>query len=517
MHSNHTPLIMSLFKSFATVSAMTLVSRVLGFIRDTLIALTFGASMATDAFFVAFRLPNLLRRLFAEGAFSQAFVPILSEYKNTKTSRQTHALVNKIATLLFVVVSIVSVIGTIAAPIFIYVTAPGFTEDQTKFDMTVTMLRITFPYILFMSLVSLSGAILNSWNKFTIPALTPALLNISFIVCCVFFTAFFSPSILSLAWAVFIGGVLQLGIQIPALIKIGMLPIPDFSFKDPGVKRMLILMGPAVLGVSVSQLSIIINTILASFLQNGSVSWLYYADRLMEFPTGLLGVALGTVLLPHLSKTHATDNAEEYQHLLDWGLKLTLLLALPAAVGLSLASTPLIATLFLHGKFTPEDVAMTQNTLIAYSVGLPALIVIKVLAPAFYAKQNIRTPVKIAILSLAATQFFNLLFLHALQHVALALSISLAALLNASLLFHQLCKTRLYVPGAHWKSFLLKLGVSLLLMTLVGWLIRGSEYQWITMSFSERIWNLSLLIGVCAATYFGALHLSGVPIRTFLE
>jgi len=299
---------MSLFKSFATVSAMTLVSRVLGFIRDTLIALTFGASMATDAFFVAFKLPNLLRRMFAEGAFSQAFVPILGEYKNTRSIDDTRLLVNKIATLLFIVVSCISIIGIIAAPMIIYITAPGFAEDQSKFELTVSMLRITFPYIVFISLVSLSGAILNTWNRFSIPAVTPALLNVSFIIGCAFFSGYFSPSVMVLAWAVFFGGMLQLGIQIPALIKIGMFPKVDFLFKDPGVKRILILMAPAVLGVSVSQLSIIINTILASFLKTGSVSWLYYADRLMEFPTGLLGVALGTVLLPHLSKTHATGD-----------------------------------------------------------------------------------------------------------------------------------------------------------------------------------------------------------------
>ena len=508
---------MNLLKAVATISSLTLVSRVLGFVRDMFIARAFGAGMATDAFFVAFRLPNLLRRLFAEGAFSQAFVPILGEYKNTKTEDDTHKLVDKMATLLFLTVFLVTVIGVIAAPVIIYVTAPGFTEDTTKFDLSVTMLRITFPYILFMSLVAFSGAILNTYSRFSVPAITPALLNISFIVFTVFISPYFEVPIISLAVAVFVGGILQLAIQVPTLIKIGMMPRFDLLFKDPGVKRILRLMAPAILGVSVSQLSIIINTILASFLVDGSVSWLYYADRLMEFPTGLLGVALGTVLLPNLSKCHATNDHAEYQQLLDWGLRLVCLLSLPAAVGLAVAGTPLIATLFLYGQFQPDDLLMTQTALLGYAIGLPALISVKVLAPAFYAKQNIKTPVKIAIVSLIATQCFNLLLISSLQHVALAVSISLAAIINAGILLRLLIKHKIYIPQPGWPGFLLKLLLAATLMGLTAWLLSPNTVFWIQANMIDRVLQLSLLVGSAALVYFASLYIMGIRLKSFIR
>ena len=336
---------MNLLRALATVSGMTLVSRVLGFVRDATIAAVFGAGAATDAFFVAFRIPNLLRRLFAEGAFSQAFVPILAEYRSKNGADDTKRLVDRVATILVLALVVATALGVAAATLIVYVTAPGFAADPAKFDLTVTMLRVTFPYILFISLVSLSAGILNTWSRFAIPAFTPTLLNVAFITGALLFAPYFDPPVLVLAWAVLAGGVLQLALQVPALARIGMLPRPSLAFGDPGVRRILLLMGPAIVGVSAGQINLLLNTIFASHLATGSVSWLYYADRLMEFPTGLLGVALGTMLLPSLSKAFADGAREDYASLLDWGLRLTFLLATPAAAALAVLATPLIATL----------------------------------------------------------------------------------------------------------------------------------------------------------------------------
>jgi len=411
---------MNLFRAFAAVSSMTLVSRILGFVRDMLIARIFGAGMATDAFFVAFRIPNLLRRLFAEGAFSFAFVPILSEYKNHRTLEETQKLIDHVAALMGIVLFVVTLVGVIAAPFIIYVSAPGFSANPQKFSLTVELLQITFPYILFISLVSLSGGILNTFGKFFVPAFTPALLNLSFIGCALWLAPLLDPPVLALAWAVFIGGVLQLAFQLPFLVRIKLLPRPRLKSNDTGAWRIVKQMGPAVFGMSVGQISLLISTIFASFLITGSVSWLYYADRLMEFPAGLLGVALGTVLLPSLSRYYTSNSIEKYSQLLDWGLRLTVMMTLPAALALALLATPLITTLFYHGEFSVNDVWMTRNALVAYSIGLLGLILIKVLAPGFYARQNIKTPVKIAVITLAVTQLMNLAFIIPLHHNGLA-------------------------------------------------------------------------------------------------
>ena len=464
---------MNLLRALATVSSMTLVSRVLGLVRDVLIATLFRTGAATDAFFVAFRIPNLLRRLFAEGAFSQAFVPVLSEYRTRRGDAETKLLVDRTATLLTLALLAATALGVAAAPVIIYVSAPGFAATPAKFDLTVAMLRITFPYILFISLVSLAGGILNTWSRFAIPALTPALLNLSFIFGALFLSPYFEPPVMVLAWAVFVGGALQLALQVPALAKIGMLPRPRLSFSDPGVRRILLLMGPAVLGVSVAQVSLLINTIFASYLEDGSISWLYYADRLMEFPTGLLGVALGTILLPSLSKYHSASDENEYSKLLDWGLRLSFILAAPAAVALALLSVPLVTTLFHYGQFGERDVWMTRQALMAYSAGLLGLILVKVLAPGFYARQNIATPVRIAVLTLIATQVMNAVFILSLKqgglelatgigpHVGLALAIGLGACLNAGLLYRKLRRHGIYQPRPGWGAFALKIGAAL--------------------------------------------------------
>ena len=506
---------MNLLRALATVSGMTLVSRILGFVRDAVIARLFGAGLATDAFFVAFRIPNLLRRLFAEGAFSQAFVPILAEYKTRNGEGETRLLVDRVATVLTLSLLVVSVIGILAAPWIIYISAPGFSAMPDKFDLTVAMLRITFPYLLFISLVSLAGGILNTWSRFAVPAFTPTLLNLSFIVCALLLAPYFQPPVMVLAWAVLLGGALQLAFQLPYLARIGMLPRPRPGFSDPGVRRILKLMGPAVFGVSIAQLSLLINTIFASFLAHGSVSWLYYADRLMEFPTGLLGVALGTILLPSLSRYYSSDATEQYSRLLDWGLRLTLLLALPAAVALALLSVPLISTLFRYGEFSVHDVWMTRQALVAYSVGLLGLILVKVLAPGFYARQNIRTPVKIAVITLVATQLMNLALIGPLKHAGLALAISLGACLNAGLLYYKLRRHGIYLPQPGWAQFSGKLALALAVMAAALWGAMGRADWWLSAAWQYRMAGLVGIVCLGGGIYFATLWLLGFRFADF--
>jgi len=506
---------MNLLRTLATVSSLTLLSRILGFVRDFVIAHTFGAGMVTDAFFVAFKLPNLLRRLFAEGAFSQAFVPLLAEYRDRRGPDATRQLVDRVATLLFLVVLGVALLGVIGAPLLIHVAAPGFVADGDKFELTVTLTRIAFPYILFMALVAFAAGILNTWSRFALPAFTPTLLNLSFIGMALFAAPYFDPPVLALAWAVFLGGILQLAIQFPALKRLGMLPRFDFAPGDPGVRRMLLLMAPAVLGVSVAQVSLLINTVFASFLASGSVSWLYYADRLMEFPAGLLGAALGTILLPSLSKANASNSTAEFSALLDWGLRLTFLLTLPAALALAMLGVPLIATLFHHGAFTAADVMQTRQALVAYSIGLTGLILVKVLAPGFYARQNIRTPVKIAIVTLIATQAMNLAFVVPLKHAGLALAIGLASCLNAALLFRGLRRRGDYAPLPGWGRFAWKLLFALCVLALTLWFGMGSEAAWLAASAGHRFIHLSALVAVGLTAYFATLWLLGFRLHDF--
>ena len=508
---------MNLLKALAAVGSMTLMSRVLGFVRDAVIARAFGAGLMTDAFFVAFKIPNLLRRLFAEGAFSQAFVPILGEYKAKRTPEETRQLVDHVAGMLTLALFIVTLIGVLAAPWVVYVSAPGFIDEPQKFDLTVAMLRVIFPYILFISLVALAGGILNTYSKFSVPAFTPVLLNVAMIAGALWLTPFFHPPVLALAWAVALGGVLQLAFQVPHLMRLKLLPRFTLNFHDEGVWRILKLMGPAVFGVSIAQISLLINTIFASFLVTGSVSWLYYADRLMEFPTGMLGVALGTILLPSLSKHFADASHGEYSKLLDWGLRLTLLLALPAAVALAVIAVPLIATLFHYGNFTDNDLWMTRQALMAYSLGLVGLIVVKVLAPGFYARQNIKTPVKIAIFTLLATQAMNLVFIGPFKHAGLALAIGLGACINAGLLYFNLRRAGIYAPQPGWLKFLLTLFAALLVMAAVLWFAMGSAESWLHGRAWARVAHLTVLVAAGAASYFAVLYLGGLRPRDFVK
>jgi len=506
---------MNLLKSLAAVSSMTLFSRVLGFARDAIVARVFGAGLATDAFFVAFKLPNLLRRIFAEGAFSQAFVPILAEYKSKQGEDATRVFVAYVSGLLTLVLAIVTIAGMLAAPWVIMVTAPGFADTADKFALTTQLLKITFPYILLISLASLVGAILNTWNRFSVPAFAPTLLNVSMIGFALFAAPLFHPPVLALAWAVTVGGVLQLFYQLPHLKKIGMLVLPRISLRDAGSIRVVKQMGPAILGVSVSQISLIINTIFASFLVSGSVSWMYYADRLMEFPSGVLGVALGTILLPSLSRSFASGNHDEYCRLMDWGLRLCFLLALPSAVALGILSKPLTVSLFQYGKFTATDALMTQKALVAYSVGLMGLIVVKVLAPGFYSRQDIKTPVKIAIVTLIMTQLMNLAFIGPLKHAGLALSIGLAACLNASLLYWQLRKQKIFTPQPGWQRFLLRLIIAVVVMAAALLGVLSIMPEWSQGAMVWRLLRLMAVVAVGGIAYFATLALLGFKVKEF--
>lgn len=511
---------MNLHKTLAAVSGMTMLSRVSGLVREILFARAFGASAYTDAFNVAFRIPNLLRRLFAEGAFSQAFVPILAEYKSRQGEEPTRALADHVATVLMWAMLATCVVGILATPVIVYLIATGFSDDPRVFDASIFMTRLMFPYIGFMAFVALSGGILNTWREFKVPAFTPVLLNLSFIVGTLFLAPHLRQPIYAMAIAVVVGGVLQVAIQFPALKRIGMLPRiaanPMTALRDPGVQRVLRKMGPAVFAVSAAQISLMINTNIASRLPHGSVSWLSYADRLMEFPTALLGVALGTILLPSLSKANTEGDTTEYSSLLDWGLRLTFLLALPAAVGLATLSEALTATLFHYGRFDRLSVAMTQKALIAYGAGLLGLILVKILAPGFYARQDIRTPVKIALLVLVATQLMNMIFVPWFAHAGLALSIGLGACLNAALLFGGLRGKGIYTALPGWPLFFARLAGALFLMAGVALWI-GARFDWLAMQATPwwRVGALLLVLAVCAVTYFGALAVTGLRLREF--
>ncbi|MEI7456053.1 MAG: murein biosynthesis integral membrane protein MurJ [Nitrosomonadales bacterium] len=506
---------MNLLRSLATISGLTLVSRILAFARDVLIARVFGAGMATDAFFVAFKLPNLLRRLFAEGAFSQAFVPIFGEYRNRRGHEETRLLVDHVATMLAIILFIVTAIGIIAAPILVYISAPGFVQDAEKFQLTVQLLRFTSPYIFFISLVAVAAAILNTYNKFWVPAFAPILLNICFIGGALWLAPYCNPPVMALAWSVFIAGIVQLAFQIPFLKKIDMLPSFRFNWKDEGMRRVLRQMGPAIFGVSIAQISLIINTIFASFLVAGSVSWLYYADRLMEFPAGMLGAALGTILLPSLSKCHASQDTVEYSKLLDWGLRLTFMLAVPSALALGMIAVPLLSTFFQRGAFLASDVLMTSHALVGYSVGLIGMILVKILAPGFYARQDIKTPVKIGIVTLIATQLMNALFIGWIAHAGLALSIALGACLNSAILFYFLRKKGIYQPEPGWGMYFAKVGLAVTALALTLWFGMGSQESWLTGGGWERISRLAVLVTGGVVVYFTVLAVLGFRPRDF--
>jgi putative peptidoglycan lipid II flippase len=517
---------MNLLKAASTVSLLTLASRVTGLVREQLIAATFGASAATDAFNVAFRIPNLLRRLFAEGAFSQAFVPILAASRATEGDDATQRLVNAVATVLAWALLATCVVGIVAAPVIVWLMASGLQQ----FDAAVVMTRWMFPYIACMSLVALSAGVLNTWKRFAVPAATPVLLNLAVIGAAAWGAPWLRdlglPPVYALAGGVMVGGVLQLAVQVPALARIGHVPrigvLPGAlraAWHHPGVGRILKQMAPALLGVSVAQLSLLINTQIASHVGVGAVSWLTYADRLMEFPTALLGVALGVVLLPQLSAAQAQGEAQRYSDLLDWGLRLVVLLALPCAAALLLFPTALVTVLYHYGAFSPRDVSQTVAALMGYGIGLLGLVAVKILAPGFYARQDIRTPVKIAVVVLVATQAMNLAFVPWLGHAGLALSIGLGALVNAAWLLVGLRRRGVYTPAPGWGGFAWRVGAATAaLAAVLAW--ASHAVDWVGLGGPQWAWRVvwlsAVLVGV-ALLYFVLLALLGLRPAQFMR
>jgi putative peptidoglycan lipid II flippase len=515
----------SLFKAASTVSLLTLVSRVTGLVRDLLMASAFGVSGLTDAFNVAFRIPNLLRRLFAEGAFSQAFVPVLATRRARDGEAATRQLIDAVATVLAWMLLGVSAAGVAAAPVLMWLLASGL--DAPSFDAGVLMTRWMFPYIGCMSLVALSAGILNTWKRFAVPAATPVLLNLAMIVAAWLGAPWFErlgiEPIYVMAVGVMAGGLLQLAVQVPALARLGLLPRIGLqpariraAWRDAGVRQVLSLMLPALLGVGVAQLSLLINTQIASYLAEGSVTWIWYADRLMEFPTALLGVALGVVLTPQLAGAHASGDAARYSQMLDWGLRLVLLLALPCAVALLVFPEPLIATLFHHGRFSADDVERSALALAMYGIGVLGLVAVKVLAPGYYASLDIRTPVKIAIVVLVVTQAFNALFVPFLRHAGLTLSIALGAMINALWLLSGLIRRGSYRPHAGWRRF----GVQVVVATgvLGGFLFWAARhFDWLGTPAWPRAGLLAAVLAGAVVVYFGVLLAVGVRPREFLR
>ena len=520
---------MSLFKAASTVSLLTLVSRITGLVRELLIASTFGASAMTDAFNVAFRIPNLFRRLFAEGAFSQAFVPVLAASKAQHGEAETKLLIDRVATLLTWALLLTCVVGVAAAPVLVWLMASGLKQDPRGFEAAVFMTRWMFPYIGFMSLVALSSGVLNTWRRFAVPAATPVLLNLAMIGAAwqgaPWLKAHGIEPVYALGAGVMVGGLLQLAVQIPALLNLGLLPKINFnwavakaSWADPATKNIAKLMLPALLGVSVAQISLLINTQIASHLTPGSVSWLTYADRLMEFPTAMLGVAIGVVLMPQLAAAKAANDAEKYSAMLDWGLRIVVLLAVPCAVALLTFAKPLVATLYHYGAFTDRDVLQTTTALMGYGVGLLGLVAIKVLAPGFYASQDIKTPVRIAIVVLVITQLLNLAFVPVLQHAGLALAIGIGALINALWLLLGLRRRGSYKPAPGWGRFALQVMVaSALLAVFLIWAAGSVNWTALKSAALVRIGLLALVLITSAAIYFVALRVFGLKLRQLIR
>ena len=516
---------MSLFKSASLVSLLTLVSRITGLVRELLMAAMFGANAMTDAFNVAFRIPNLLRRLFAEGAFSQAFVPVLAAVREKEGDAATRHMVNQIATVLAWALTATCVLGVLAAPVLVWAMASGLQRNPQSFEAAVFMTRWMFPYIAFMSLVALSAGILNTWKRFAVPAATPVLLNVAMISAAYWGAPWLGrlgmEPIYAMAGGVLLGGALQLAVQIPALHRLGMLPRVGLRWSSvrtawahPGTRRVTSLMLPALLGVSVAQISLLINTQIASRLTAGSVSWLTYADRLMEFPTALLGVALGVVLLPQLAAAQAGDDTRRYSSLLDWGLRLVVLLAVPSAVALLVFAQPLVVVLYHYGAFTVADVGQTAMALRGYGAGLLGLVAIKVLAPGFYARQDIRTPVRIAIVVLVLTQGLNLLLVPHLAHAGLALAIGLGAMVNATWLLVGLVRRGAYQPLPGWWRFGAQVATaSAVLAAFLFW--AADYFAWLALHGLLRVGLLAVCVLGAALLYFLVLRLLGLNLLQF--
>ncbi|NNC22710.1 murein biosynthesis integral membrane protein MurJ [Salinisphaera sp. USBA-960] len=506
----------TLLKAAGSVGSMTFVSRILGFVRDVAFATLFGAGMGMDAFLVAFKVPNFFRRLFGEGALRQSVVPVLSDTRTNASEAEAADLVNAASGTLAVVLLGVTVVGVLAAPGLVYVFAPGFSDDASQFHLTSQLLRLTFPYLLFISLVALAGAVLNTYQRFAVPAFTPVLLNVCLILAAVFAAPLLERPELALAIGVLVAGAAQLGFQLPFLARIGCLPRPRWAWRDLRVQRILKLMLPIIFGASVTQINLLVNTVIASLLAAGSVSWLYYADRLMEFPLGVFSIAIATVILPNLSARHAEASTSGFAATMDWALKLLVLLGMPAMLGLFMLAGPLVTTLFGYHSFTPHDARMSAYALMAYALGFMGFSFVKVLVTGFFSRQDSRTPVRCGVIAMSSAMLLNVVFVLFFQwrgwtapHAGLALATSAGAFLNAGLLYYYLRKSGVYVPGRDWLGFLCRVALACGAMTVVlafgGW----DWSRWLARPLALRIGWLAAWIAIGAAVYFAVLFVSG--------
>ncbi len=510
---------MSLLRSTAVVSGMTLLSRIMGLLRDMVFTRIFGADAATDAFLVAFKIPNFLRRLFAEGAFSQAFVPVLTEYKTQAEQAEVKDLAAHVAGTLAGILFVLTVVAVLASPVLVMVFAPGFIGQEAKFDLTAAMLRVTFPYILFISLTAFAAGILNSYGRFAIPAFTPVLLNLCLIAAALWGAPLMAEPITALAWGVFIAGIVQLAFQLPAVARLGLLPRPRWGWRHAGVRKILKLMLPGIFGSSVMQINLLFDTLIASFLVSGSVTWLYLSDRMMELPLGVFGIALATVILPNLSEKYAQVDSRAFSHMLDWALRWVLIIGAPAAVGLAVLAGPILATLFMYGDFNEHDVRMAQISLWAYSFGLLGFTLVKVLAPGYFARQDTKTPVKVGVIAMVANMGFNILFVVTLvqlaipgAHAGLALATSLSAFLNAGLLLRGLLRQQVYLPDQGWRRLIGQVLLACAVMCGVLWWLGGDLTNWLLAGTWQRVGHLTLVVPLGVGVYFVTLWLSGVRL-----
>ncbi|WP_343154021.1 murein biosynthesis integral membrane protein MurJ [Buchnera aphidicola (Aphis aurantii)] len=501
---------MNLLKSLFSLSFMTLISRILGFLRDLTIAHSFGVSIYTDAFFVAFKIPNLLRRLFFEGAFSQSFIPILIRYKSTKEIKYLKNFISSLLGLIIVFLIIITILGIIFSHYLIKFSAPGFIQSPQKFQVSCTLLKIMFPYILLVSLSSLSSCILNSWGYFSIPAFASSILNITIVIFSFFLNDFLKPPILILAWSVIIGGIFQFLYQLPYLSKINMLVIPKLNFKNIGFLKFLKKIWPSLIGSCANQISLIFNTIFNSLLSVGSISWMYYADRLIEFPIGILGVSLSTVLFPSLSKSYSKNKLIEYKQLIQWGLKIGLILSFPSAIILFILSKPLVIILFQYGKFTNFDVLMTQKALELYALGLVAVILVKILSTAFYASQEVKIPTRISLFTLLITQILNPCLIFYFQHAGLALSFSISAWVNFFLLYWKLYQKKLIYFKLNELIFILRLLIAIFSMTFVLIFMLYFIPLYDISSLFNKIARLFIILFVTGIIYLTSLYFLGI-------
>jgi len=496
---------------------MTLLSRIFGLLRDITLATLFGASGGTDAFLVAFKIPNFMRRLFAEGAFSQSFVPVFSEYKTKRSREELQDLVNHVAGKLGGILLLITIIGSLAAPVLVWLFAPGFHDDPERFQLTAEMLRITFSYLFFIALVAFAGGILNSFNQFSAPAFTPVLLNLCMIAAAIWISPLLDEPLMALAWGVALAGLFQFLFQLPFLKKLGLIPRPQFKRHHEGVTKILKLMLPAIIGSSVAQINLLLDTVIASFLMVGSVTWLYYSDRLLEFPLGIFGIAIATVILPTLSNQHARDSADEFNQTLNWAVRLVLIISIPACIGLFMLAGPVLASLFQYGEFSTSDTYLASLSLMAYITGLPAFILIKILAPGFYARQDTKTPVRIGIIAMVSNMALNILFVMPLvlynyeaPHVGLALATSCSAYLNAFMLYHKLRKAKVFQPIKGWAKLFVQITIAGITMALVISLVTPELSQWTNWAVVERVSHVAGIITLAILVYFVTLMLAGL-------